>query len=259
MEVWYEKARNGESLSLPTIFQRYQGKQDIIYFLQKNLRTKYANLWTKTDTNEFKVFKMPPEEYYKREARNHLENELLDNLTGFTEVFECLVQAKKPIVGHNCLNDLMLLITSFHCELPNKYKDFKIMCNDLFPIIFDTKHISYNLLKCAPGVSKFDNSLSTLYKFFNSNVADKLALNAPKITFISDCEGNYHNAGWDSFCSGYIFIRMAYLNVYKQYPKTKKFVHSELLGGLIEYKNSINLIRGPINSIVSIILHCGNL
>ncbi|VEN60594.1 unnamed protein product, partial [Callosobruchus maculatus] len=61
--------------------------------------------------------------------------------------------------------------------------------------------------------------------------------------------GKYHEAGWDSFCSGYIFIRLAYLNVYDKYPKSKKFVSAELIAGLSEWKNRVNVIRGSISSI----------
>lgn len=62
---------------------------------------------------------------------------------GFRRVFNLLTAAKKPIIGHNCLYDLLFLYTHLvHPILPSSLKDFKQKFTALFPLVFDTKFLS---------------------------------------------------------------------------------------------------------------------
>lgn len=96
--------------------------------------------------------------------------------------------------------------------------------------------------------------MNTLFDYFKNRIGRLLATNTPPIE-IEDLNteyGKFHDAGWDSFCTGYIFIRLAHLNIYKKYPISKQFVTSELLSGLEEYRNRVNMIRASISHVVSI-------
>lgn len=54
------------------------------------------------------------------EEVNCLEEELLETYLGFSKIFKLLTSAKKPIVGHNLLLDLMFMHQQFYRPLPSK-------------------------------------------------------------------------------------------------------------------------------------------
>jgi hypothetical protein len=111
---------------------------------------------------------------------NKLEDEdievIIERLFGFTKVIEALEKTKKPIVGHNMLMDLILLVKQFYVDLPPAYDDFKALTHQLFPIIYDSKHVSAALrlelgrlkqkVKLPTGDMEFlyDTSLFGLYQ-----------------------------------------------------------------------------------------------
>lgn len=72
---------------------------------------------------------------------------IIDVLLGFTKIFRLLIEHKKPLVFHNGLMDLMFLYEKFHEPLPDTVAEFKTKVNELFPLIYDTKHISTEMKK----------------------------------------------------------------------------------------------------------------
>lgn len=48
----------------------------------------------------------------------------------------------KPIVGHNCMYDLMFMFSHFCGALPATLAEFKKRLSALMPLIYDTKYIS---------------------------------------------------------------------------------------------------------------------
>uniref|UniRef100_A0A8C5TVV1 PARN like, ribonuclease domain containing 1 n=1 Tax=Malurus cyaneus samueli TaxID=2593467 RepID=A0A8C5TVV1_9PASS len=66
---------------------------------------------------------------------------------GFTNLFQILVNAKKPLVGHNMLMDLMHLHDKFYRPLPESYEEFKRNIHNLFPVIIDTKTVTKSMQK----------------------------------------------------------------------------------------------------------------
>ncbi|XP_023229541.1 poly(A)-specific ribonuclease PNLDC1-like [Centruroides sculpturatus] len=80
-----------------------------------------------------------------------------------------LVDAKKPMVGHNLMLDLLFLYHHFYKPLPKKYSEFKKNIHKLFPVIFDTKHIIWSLRKEYEKLFSYSvRSLSELYNTFKS-------------------------------------------------------------------------------------------
>ncbi len=71
--------------------------------------------------------------------------ELVKEMLGFSHVIREIVKTRKPIVGHNCLMDVMKIYQHFIRELPACYDTFKNELHASFPIIFDTKHVSFAL------------------------------------------------------------------------------------------------------------------
>lgn len=95
--------------------------------------------------------------------------------------------------------------------------------------------------------------LNTIFDYFKNGVGRHLATNSPAIEIEDeqDSYGKFHDAGWDSFCTGYVFIRLAHLKIYQNYPLSKQFVSSEHIGGVEQYKNRVNIIRGSVPYTVS--------
>ncbi|CAG9862371.1 unnamed protein product [Phyllotreta striolata] len=149
------------------------------------------------------------------------------------------------------MQDILILTENFETALPASYNKFKKLITTLFPKIYDTKTISYELKHSVPEEKRWnDRSLSHMFEYFKNGTGRHLALNSPAIE-IKNCtnQGKYHEAGWDSFCTGYIFIRMAYFNVYHKFPKSKTFMSAELIAGLSDFQNRVNVIRGAVSNI----------
>ena len=53
------------------------------------------------------------------------------------------MESKKPLVGHNCLYDILRIYHQFVDDLPANYKDFKRAFHHFFPEIYDTKHLAF--------------------------------------------------------------------------------------------------------------------
>ncbi|XP_057655355.1 pre-piRNA 3'-exonuclease trimmer-like isoform X1 [Diorhabda carinulata] len=251
VQKWYATAKIGDTLTLPEISEVCQKNYEISYFLHKSLRRRFKDIWTLIENKEFVIKKVSPDDMKMLNQSRNLEEDLISDILGFGKVFRLLVSLQKPIVAHNAMQDILLLIQCLETSLPNCYKKFKKLTNNLFPKIFDTKTISYEIRNLVPEDKKWkDTSLQSLFEYFKDGTGRHLAINSPGIeTDCVDCMGKYHEAGWDSFCSGYIFIRMAYLNVFQKYPKSKKFMCTELIAGLDGCKNRLNVIRGAVSSI----------
>jgi hypothetical protein len=51
-----------------------------------------------------------------------------------------------------------------------------------------------------------------------------------------DCDEKFHEAGWDSFCTGYCFIRMAHIYAslsFGRYVQSNMLVYSYLVLGVV--------------------------
>lgn len=58
------------------------------------------------------------------------------------QIIRELIAQKKPLVGHNCLLDLLHLFEHFVRPLPPKYEVFKRELHSLLPCVVDTKHLA---------------------------------------------------------------------------------------------------------------------
>lgn len=65
-----------------------------------------------------------------------------------TQLFYLLTEAKKPVVLHNGLVDLVFLYQNLYLNLPAKLSTFLADVEDLFPAaVFDTKYIAEYLIR----------------------------------------------------------------------------------------------------------------
>ncbi|XP_015174095.1 PREDICTED: poly(A)-specific ribonuclease PARN-like domain-containing protein 1 isoform X2 [Polistes dominula] len=230
---WLKDLNEKEIYTIPAFSHKFQ------YFLQKTLRERFQNIWTICNKQTVQVIKISLDvrKMLENEKEQSLEHALLNSYVGFSNVFKLLVELKKPIIGHNILLDLMFMYKLFYKPLPKRYCDFKTEVNHLFPIIYDTKYIFHQVKE------KYEiqvlSSLGSIYCYFNN-----LAKSFPHIADdTNNTSKNFHNAGWDSYCTGYIFLKMAYMFANDKYPLSSNYIVSqeELMSLIEEYANCINL------------------
>ena len=75
-----------------------------------------------------------------RELREKLRR--LDDRAGFLRVWRALCTARKPIIGHNCLYDLLFTYAAFEGALPPTVAGWKAALHGVLPEVWDTKLLS---------------------------------------------------------------------------------------------------------------------
>lgn len=163
----------------------------------------------KNPADQIQVLKLSEGARIELEAKISEEGKKsFEDLMGFRLVFLDMVAAKKPIIGHNCLFDFMFMMRWL--ELPFKdgkmetLTDFKIKFNGLFPVVFDTKYIA----ECGViGDKAQTSSLGELYE----NIIQPISAEKSCMRYASGFElfysagGQFHDAGWDAYCTGALF------------------------------------------------------
>ena len=161
------------------------------------------------------------------------EKELFDAV-GFRNVFIDLANAKKPVVGHNMLFDLMFSLRALEGPLAPSFQQFRAELQQLFPALYDTKYVAVSGL--LPYTEGEETTLEKCYqKFVESrhiggktdpaasdpaaaDDADPAASDATvgpalrlKFEISESCSGfdpssgQYHSAGYDAYCTGCVF------------------------------------------------------
>ncbi|XP_011306351.1 poly(A)-specific ribonuclease PARN-like domain-containing protein 1 isoform X2 [Fopius arisanus] len=234
--------------------------------LQRQLRKSFKGVWTEQKGQTIFVIKVDAEtrKILEEGNQNFFEEQLLEYILGFTRVFQLLCDLKKPIVGHNILLDLMFMYKQFYKDLPTSYQKFKREIHELMPTVYDTKFLSYEMRKILDskgqegqgnrkkGDKGRSNILEELYRFFKNGDGRLLTWNSPNIEFpdetTTDTEA-YHDAGWDSYYTGYCFIKMAHVfcNPHKSCGTTRELSHVEMMSSLKSHVNCVNLIRADLS------------
>lgn len=94
------------------------------------------------ENQESNVWKLELVKQVCKESFEFDYDAIADETMGFSKVIQAIISHRKPIVGHNVLVDIMHIIHQFVAPLPPKYSDFQFITRELFPFIFDTKHMS---------------------------------------------------------------------------------------------------------------------
>ncbi|XP_019643159.1 PREDICTED: poly(A)-specific ribonuclease PARN-like domain-containing protein 1 [Branchiostoma belcheri] len=243
---------SGTELNLPA------PKGPVRFLIHRALRTRFPEVWTyDTADSQIIVRKVSQEKRKEEEEKDDLADRALEYMLGFTHVLRTLTQARKPVVGHNMLMDLMLLYGKMYKPLPEKYAQFKRDLHQLFPCIYDTKHIAAELKKPLAEFGVLQSSvLQDLYDALSSHKGKFMVLHSPAIVPAAECdryinESHPHEAGYDSYMAGYVFIRMAHLitmqGISKQQPVPPRF--RRYLEVLRRFQDKVNVIRASIDHI----------
>lgn len=222
------------------------------YIVHNELRIRFPDVLT-TDSlgnsNKILIYRDKNVVSATSAPMDALEENLLNHLLGFSQIIYLLESYQKPIIGHNIFMDVMLLHSQFIGPLPKKYSVFKKNINTMFPVIFDTKYISYEMgwMLTFDEVWK-SNALQDLYEFFAQGKCKKLenGVNLIRLSTPFSEKQSFHEAGWDSYCSGYCFIRMGHWAACEISGKYRPVGPREKLAALASYCNKVNVIRGAV-------------
>ncbi|KAF9397438.1 hypothetical protein BGX21_008867, partial [Mortierella sp. AD011] len=132
----------------------------------------------------------------------------IKNSIGFRGVIDLLSTCGKPIVGHNIVVDLAYILSQFVGPLPPTIEGYKRMIHETFPTVIDTKYVS-----CSAEVLKglsYDTSLPALENMVNSIhfMGCPRAVPNARHTRYHLSRDRSHEAGYDSYITGFILIRM---------------------------------------------------
>ncbi|XP_058834791.1 poly(A)-specific ribonuclease PARN-like isoform X2 [Topomyia yanbarensis] len=132
------------------------------------------------------------------------ENEDLNNNVGLSLVLQELSKARKLIIGHNMLLDLLFVLRQFFRPLPYNYQEFKKMVRELFPLLLDTKYL------CTNAELKVHVNSSVLEHVFDS--VQKEPFEMPHIASgfeehkYATVDKKLHDAGYDAYLTGQCFL-----------------------------------------------------
>ncbi|NXA10453.1 PNDC1 ribonuclease, partial [Sapayoa aenigma] len=248
---WIAEAEEGETMILRDLSDCHMLEVQMV------LRQALQNVWTEPlGYKKLRVKKVSPQ------RRKLLENSFDDCqkelvilfARGFTNLFQILVEAKKPLVGHNMLMDLMHLHDKFYKPLPESYEEFKKNIHNLFPVLIDTKTVTKSMQKkyLFPRVS----TLLEVYTVLCSSSPNPEDPPWPVIALASDCSRYAekkcpHEAGYDAFLCGSVLLMSAHLLLCRSSDDAVEAdpSFSQYLAVLAEHVNKVNFIRGGVTSI----------
>ncbi|XP_074642592.1 poly(A)-specific ribonuclease PNLDC1-like [Tubulanus polymorphus] len=232
------------------------------YVLIGEIRQRFNDIWPSIHDEKVFVEKIKEEDRNKFESQEKTkevdeQNKILNRILGVTKIIRGMIQAKKPLVGHNCLMDLLLIYDKFYKPLPESYEDFKYEFHSMFPAVYDTKHISFTLRKQFRDKGVLEKTgLGDLYEALVSDVDSHRVLYCPFIEhgagFEKYSDGHCpHEAGYDSYMAGVVFLQVCHLfstqDVKSSQAEPVPF--KKYLSRMKPFCNKINVIRAAVNSI----------
>ncbi|XP_077204448.1 poly(A)-specific ribonuclease PNLDC1 isoform X2 [Paroedura picta] len=247
---WVSSAEEGESLVLHDIYGFH------MFEIQLVLRQALQDIWTvPLGSNKLMVKKISPRGRWLLENTSYdscRREQILLSARGFTNLFYILVKAKKPLVGHNMLMDLLHLYDKFYNPLPD-YEEFKKNIHTLFPILIDTKNVAKDVWK----EFQFPQA-SNLLEVYEVLCSDMNPTNAtcPEVFHASDClryatKKSPHEAAYDAFLCGSVLLKTAHLLLCRITcdPSRTSSSFSQYLDVLAAHVNQVNLIRARVPKI----------
>lgn len=154
------------------------------------------------------ITRVTEEEKKKIEAERYQQAlKELEEAIGFRHVIDAMSASRKPVLGHCMFLDCVHVITHFvGAEIPT-CEEFKRQLRELFPILLDTKF----LVSAHPNLSELFEStgLQELYQAVKSPPFKLPPIELGKKFKRYLEESLYHEAGYDAFATGAVFLGMA--------------------------------------------------
>ena len=117
-----------------------------------------------------------------------------EKMLGFTKVIQLISERKIPIVGFNCMLDLYYIYQKFIADVPPTFPEFQKVLMENFQKIYDVGHIMRERTVATCFQKRRVSSLESVYEF----LVEKKFVKEIKST-------GFHNAGFDSQVTGYVF------------------------------------------------------
>ncbi|KAG3109805.1 hypothetical protein PI125_g10610 [Phytophthora idaei] len=203
-------AKKGEKLLIPT--------RNLFYsmIVHETARTKASYLYSEGADGGVEVSYVSKKIKEERIAAKVKEmKKEMDEAIGFSKVIETLSESKLPVVGHNALLDFVYVFHQFYKPLPETLAEFKTQLLELFPTIYDTKHVT---LRSPLGDKLKSTGLSSLFEYMRENVKPEPESLIPseerfdtyREVLKAEADGNEsllcHEAGFDAFMTAVCFL-----------------------------------------------------
>ncbi|CAG8473468.1 8579_t:CDS:10 [Paraglomus occultum] len=202
IEAWLQNPVNNQLIiETPTIRHKR--------FIFQQVRAKFNGFVDGDSRPKSIAFMRLTEE--QRERKFKEDDALLSDINvNFRDVIEMLVEAKKPIIGHNCFLDLCQTIHQFYEEVPEKVRQFKALAHKLFETIIDTKHLasSHSKLQAHLIKTSVQDTLEIVQKRPFTDLGPKIVLDPKFAKYKFNDSSLYHEAGYDAYVTGFIFARL---------------------------------------------------
>uniref|UniRef100_A0A915HGT1 Uncharacterized protein n=1 Tax=Romanomermis culicivorax TaxID=13658 RepID=A0A915HGT1_ROMCU len=200
-------------------------------------------------------FELLLDENARNIRKSDFTDELLYELRGCGIIFDFLSDCRKPILAHNCFMDLLYIYDKFFDRLPENYADFKEKMHSQLGLIIDTKYLALNMINDLTNLGCKSYSLGSLYRFLE--VEDKFQFPKPgsATVVLNEICGKYnlekdtayflHEAGYDAYLVGVIFLRLSHFLHFKekQQIECRPIEFQQNLRAVDRFVNKINLIR----------------
>lgn len=203
-------AKKGEKLFVPTRNSFYS------MIVHETARAKASYLYSEAADGGVQV------SYLSKKMKDELiaakvkeMRKEMDEAIGFSKVIEALSESKLPVVGHNALLDFVYVFHQFCKPLPETLAEFKTQLLELFPTIYDTKHVT---LRSPLGEKLKSTGLSSLFEYMRENVKPEPESLIPsdkrfdtyREALKAEADGNEsllcHEAGFDAFMTAVCFL-----------------------------------------------------
>lgn len=208
-------------------------------------------------------------EIYQKHRVNDNKKKYMEKI-GFLRIFKAISsggvcgKSPPPLIGHNCMYDLMFMMNSFH-SLPTSVNDFKKEFCRLFPRTYDTKYLAecedfkwkfISNTDTAMVTKKKENrfkhtSLSEVYKTIKSEPNSDIVVFAQGFErYQSNTETNkYHEAGYDAYITGFIFSNLQSIVLAKEVDSNVTIVDPITSGTITSTPTAIVSINNFLNII----------
>ncbi|XP_076473085.1 pre-piRNA 3'-exonuclease trimmer-like [Babylonia areolata] len=258
---WYVTSKEGQMFTLHKTSQFAKLWNE--YVIHTEIRRRFSDVWTTSDSfKNIAVEKVSPRRRKEMEEKEVADKEkepekMKQTMLGFTRVFRVIREYQKPLVGHNMLMDILFMYDKFFRPLPAKYSTFKRDLHDIFPKIYDTKHMSFSFRKMLQELTgTFSNNLIQLYHLISSKAVTNCEQHMPSVTHAKGfdrytLQNTPHEAGFDAYVCGYVFIRLCHLERFRNNKNSLVgYCPIQLyLKSAEPFCNHINVIRATVSYI----------
>ncbi|VDK43485.1 unnamed protein product [Anisakis simplex] len=136
-----------------------------------SLHSNTHHVKLKMDGHKLHVQQAKSSERRVRNERTKLLNKTINEIAGASQILYAIIEARLPLVGHNCLFDLLYLYQYFFADLPEDYGKWKKALNSIFPVIVDTRILAEENRRRLSWHGIMNYSLATLGAYFKHPVS----------------------------------------------------------------------------------------